>query len=88
MTHTEVFKAVTGILREHLQVSEPLSLETELQRDLALDSLRQLTFVTFVVELENRFRICFDAEDEHELNTLGDVVRLVQARLAPQGVPA
>jgi acyl carrier protein len=85
MTHTEVFKAVTGILREHLQVSEPLSLETELQRDLALDSLRQLTFV---VELENRFRICFDAEDEHELNTLGDVVRLVQARLAPQGVPA
>lgn len=79
MKQAEIFAAVQGILREHVQVAHPVSLHTDIHKDLALDSLRQLTFV---VELENRFRICFDPEDERGLETLDDVVRLVHRRLA------
>lgn len=78
MKDTEIFAAVQGILVEHLQVPHTVTMETDIQRDLALDSLRQLTFV---VELENRFRICFEPEDERGLVTLGDVVQLVHRRL-------
>jgi acyl carrier protein len=40
--------------------------------------LRQLTFV---VELENLFRIRFDEGDEEDLQTIGDIVRLIAHRL-------
>lgn len=51
---------------------------THLFRDLELDSIQQLTFV---VELENHFRICFDEGDDAGIETIGDVVDAVSERL-------
>ncbi len=79
MTEQHILEEVTKVMREHLQITSPVELSTDLTRDLQLDSLKQLTFV---VELENQFRICFDASDEEGLVTVGDVVGLIGRRLA------
>lgn len=73
-----ILDGVRQVMREHLRVEAPLSPETHLLRDLELDSLKQLTLV---VELENRFRICFDPGDEDGLETLGDLVRRIAEHL-------
>lgn len=74
MTEREILEEVREVLREHLQVGGEVGLESDLTRDLELDSLKQLTFV---VELENRFKICFDPSDEGGVRTVKDVVALV-----------
>jgi acyl carrier protein len=79
MNETQIFEDVKKVLREHLQIVSPVGLETDLFRDLELDSLKQLTLV---VELENRFRICFDEGDEEGLRTIGDIVTLIRHRTA------
>jgi acyl carrier protein len=86
MTDTEIFQAIREVLARHLHLSAPVTPQTDIARDLALDSVHQLTFI---VELENRFRVCFDPDDEQGLRTLGDVARLVERRLqAEANLPA
>lgn len=82
MTREEILESVREVIRNHLLIHSPLAPETNLIRDLQLDSLQQLTLV---VELENRFRICFDRGQEEGLETVEDVVRLISARLAEAG---
>lgn len=79
MNETQIFENVKSVLCEHLQIDTPVELETDLFRDLELDSLQQLTLV---VELENQFRICFDEGDEEGLRTIADVVALIAHRQA------
>lgn len=78
MTQQEILHGVRRVLEEHLQIASAVELETDLFRDLQLDSLKQLTLV---VELENRFRIRFDDGDEEGIRTVGDVVGLIESRL-------
>ena len=53
---------VQKVLAEHLSIADVKTrVSTHLFRDLELDSIQQLTFV---VELENHFKICFDEGDE------------------------
>ena len=82
MTHEEILEEIYRLLREHLEVKKSLGPETDLLRDLELDSLKHLTFV---VELENRFRVRFDSGDEEEIRTLDEVAILVSQRLAEAG---
>jgi acyl carrier protein len=85
MTEHQILEGVRQVIREHLQVHAPVEQveqverETDLFRDLQLDSLKQLTLV---VELENHFRVRFDAGDEEGLATVGDLVRLIERRLS------
>ena len=79
MTDIEILNGVRQVMRNHLQITSSIYGGTDLFRDLELDSLKQLTLV---VELENHFRICFDAGDEEGLRTVGDIVTLVRRRLA------
>ena len=60
------------------RITSSFDLQTNLLRDLQLDSLKQLSLV---VELENEFEICFDPEEEEALETVGHVVDLVQRLL-------
>ena len=46
-----------------------------LVEDLELDSLRLLTLA---VEVENRFRVAFEPEDDEEIVTVGDLVDAVE----------
>lgn len=72
-----VLRDVRQVLEEHLKIAD-VDEETHLFRDLELDSIQQLTFV---VEIENHFKICFDEGDEAGIATIGDVVDAVSNRL-------
>ncbi len=79
MTEHQILEGVREVIRDHLQMQSPVENETHLFRDLQLDSLKQLTLV---VELENHFRVRLDAGDEEGLETIGDVVRVIDRRLS------
>ena len=79
MTEHQILEGVREVIRDHLQMPSPVGNETHLFRDLQLDSLKQLTLV---VELENHFRVRLDAGDEEGVETIGDVVRLIDRRLS------
>ncbi len=78
MERGRVLADVRRVLEEHLLISDVRE-ETDLFRDLKLDSVQQLTFI---VELENAFEICFDEGDEARIRTIGDVVDIVSHRLS------
>jgi len=77
MDRPRVLRDVKQVLEDHLTITG-VDEFTHLFRDLELDSIQQLTFV---VELENHFRICFDEGDEAGIETIGDVVDAVVARI-------
>ncbi len=79
MTELQILEGVREVIRDELRLVGPITPSTNLFRDLELDSLKQLTLV---VELENRFQVCFDTGDEEGLETLEDVVRLIHRRLS------
>jgi acyl carrier protein len=58
--------------------SGPLSPELRLVEDLRLDSVGILTLA---VEVEDHFRICLDAADEAAIRTVGDLERVLRAKL-------
>jgi acyl carrier protein len=78
MTRDQILERIRRVARERLEVFTWFELDTHLLRDLQLDSLKQLSFV---VELENEFEICFEPEDEDALETMANVVDLVERRL-------
>jgi acyl carrier protein len=78
MERGRVLEEVRRVLEEHLLIAD-VQEETDLFRDLELDSVQQLTFI---VELENAFEICFDEGDEARIRTIGDVVEIVSHRLS------
>lgn len=77
MDRRRVLREVKRVLEDHLTITD-VDESTHLFRDLELDSIQQLTFV---VELENHFRICFDEGDEAGIDTIGDVVDAVAERI-------
>lgn len=79
MTEHQILEGVREVIRQELRVDAPVTPDTNLVRDLELDSLKQLTLV---VELENRFRVRLELGDEEGLETLQDVVRLIHRRLS------
>jgi acyl carrier protein len=78
-----ILDGVREVFAEHLAIHD-LTEETQLIRDLKLDSLQQLTLV---VELENRFRIAFGEGDEAGIEKVGDVVDLLERRLSGSPEP-
>lgn len=55
-----------------------LAPEMRLVEDLNLDSIRLLTLAT---EVENRFRIFLDEADELAIETVGDLISIVERKL-------
>lgn len=79
MTPTELLAGIQDVAREHLDHHAPLGLDQPLVEALRLDSIRMLTLVA---EVENRFSVCLEEGDEVGLVTVGDLVALLQRRLA------
>lgn len=71
-----VYDKVEAILKE-LSGNEAISLESSLEKDLALDSI---SMVTLMIELEDEFEIQFDESDLNpfDLVNVSDVVDLVR----------
>lgn len=78
MTRDEVLREVEKVARDHVGFEGRLDPAMRLVEDLRLDSLRLLTLA---VEVENRFRICLDEEDEETIATVGDLVDAVRRKL-------
>lgn len=79
MTADEILHRIGELAREKLDIHRELRHEMRLVEDLALDSIRLLTLA---MEVEDRFRICLDEEDEEGIVTVADLVDVVGRKLA------
>jgi acyl carrier protein len=79
MTREEIRRGIAEVAREHLAFPGELADGDRLVEDLELDSIRLLTLAA---EVENRFRVALDADDEAAIATVGDLVERVAAKLA------
>lgn len=77
-----VLDGIAAVARRHLGWEGELSPGMRLIEDLRLDSLRLLTLA---VEVENRFRVRLDEDDEAAIETVGDLVAIVRRKLAAAG---
>jgi acyl carrier protein len=79
-----ILRGIEEVAREHLDLTDEagrprvLSPDLRLVEDLALDSIQLLTLA---VEVENRFEICMDPEDEEGIETVGDLADVVAGKL-------
>jgi acyl carrier protein len=80
MTRSEILAGVAGVAREHAGYDGPLDESARLVEDLGLDSLRRLVLAA---EVENRFRVALEPEDDAAVHTVGDLVDAVARKLAP-----
>ena len=80
MTDSEILAVIAELAREKLEWSGPVQPDMHLVEDLELDSLRLLTLA---VEVENRFRICLDEEEEAAIETVADLVGVIRSKQAP-----
>jgi acyl carrier protein len=78
MTRAEILAGIAAVAREHLDYEGELRLDQHLVEDLTLDSIRLLTLAA---EVENHFRVSLDAEDEAGIETVGDLVDVLAAKL-------
>lgn len=80
-SQAEVLEEIARVLSEVLGLARPGRASLELSRDLALDSLAQLTLA---VALEDRFRVRLREEEAGEIRTLEDLAGLVVRRAKEQ----
>ena len=73
-----ILAGIAEVVRQHLGWEGPLSPEMRLVEDLRLDSIRLLTLAA---EIENRFQVLLFEEDEAGIETVGDLIGIVQGKL-------
>lgn len=78
MTRAAILEGIAEVARRHLGWQGALTPAMRLVEDLRLDSIRLLTLAA---EVENRFRVILDEEDELRLETVGDLVDLLAVKL-------
>ena len=79
LTPEEILRGIEAVSREQLNREVALRPEMDLIDDLELDSLQLLTLA---VEVENRFRIILEEDDEAAIRTVGDLADVVARKLA------
>lgn len=73
---------VLDIIRARVKSDRPITLETRLTRDLALDSLAAMELI---LELEARFNVDIALSEMPDTETIGDLANVIdRARLASQ----
>ena len=77
MNQDQILGEISRIGREKLDFPGDVRLEQRLVEDLELDSIRLLTLA---MEIEDHFEICLDEEDEEAIETVGDLVELVERK--------
>ena len=82
MTDAEILAGIAAVAREHLEWTGPVRPEMRLVEELRLDSIKLLTLA---IELENRFRVRLDEEDERAIVTVGDLVAAIGWWLEDRG---
>ncbi|MEM6274047.1 MAG: acyl carrier protein [Myxococcota bacterium] len=78
MTRDDILEELRALIQRHLDGPVNADLETDIQRDLELDSMKKLALI---VEIENRFRLSFEPEDDLQTQTVGDLVSVIERHL-------
>ena len=74
-----MFENLKKFLVEELRVkAEDITMEAELAGDLGINSLE---LADLVYLCEEKFNVVIDDEDLHNFNTVGDVVRYLEAQV-------
>jgi acyl carrier protein len=82
-TRQQVRAEVIAILEPHAQSPElSISESSRLVADLGVDSLGVMEVVA---ELEDKFKLTIPDEALREVDTIGDVAKAIEARLASDG---
>ncbi len=79
MTCEEILATVTALARDKLDLEGELRPKMRLVEDLELDSIR---LMTLAMEVEDRFKVCLDEDDEQAIATVADLVGVVERKLA------
>ena len=78
MTRAEIQAGIVAVAREHLGYGGEFDPALRLVEDLGFDSLKLLTLAA---EVENRFRVTLEPDEEAGIATLGDLLELLAAKL-------
>jgi len=78
MTRAEILAGVGEVAREAVGHQGELAESQRLVEDLGLDSIRLLVLAA---EVENRFRVALEPEDDAAIRTVGDLVTVVAGKL-------
>ncbi|MXQ53235.1 acyl carrier protein [Shimazuella alba] len=71
---------VKQIIVERLDVeAEEVTLEAGIKEDLGADSL---DVVDLIMELEDEFKLTIEEEDAEKINTVGDIVNYISAKVS------
>jgi acyl carrier protein len=83
MSEKEILDVIAGHLQRTLEPPPdgPVTAETRLVDDLALDSLQSFELVAV---LEDQYRLSLSIEVLQDVRTVGDVVRAVASEMARQ----
>jgi acyl carrier protein len=84
MSGEEILAAVAALARDKLGYEGELSGAMRLVEDLELDSIR---LMTLAMEVEDRFRICLDEDDEAAIVTVADLIAAVGRKLESKDAP-
>ena len=83
MDDDKILEILREIYRDKLEGEvEGLTTNARLVEDLALDSIRLLTLV---IEVEDRFQVCLDEDDEAEILRVSDLVAVIRSKLDDAG---
>jgi acyl carrier protein len=74
----EIESGIVAVARQHLGFTGEFDARLRLVEDLGFDSLKLLTLAA---EIENRFRVTLDPDEEATIATLGDLVALLELKL-------
>lgn len=77
MDKGKIYSFIVTVLKEKCEVEETLNLKTNLEKDLELDSIFLLTLA---VEIENHYKIILNENDSNGIETIGDLVSLIDLR--------
>jgi acyl carrier protein len=79
MTRDEIVTGIAAVARAHVGFEGELDPTQRLVEDLGLDSIRLLVLAA---EVENRFRVALDPEDDAAIRTVGDLADTIERKLA------
>jgi acyl carrier protein len=84
VTSAEIEAGIAAVAREHLGFAGDFDPGLRLVEDLGFDSLKLLTLAA---EVENRFRVTLEPDEEAGIATLGDLLALLRTKLPDARLP-